>query len=108
MSERRKRGRVKLNCTVALWDPSDGTVIQTQTENISCDGFYCLSTEPFNPGTKLEATLELPNRFWSGKQGKQVALHCNVYVIRVDSKGPQPIFGVACHIENYTVVPFAD
>jgi len=105
MSERRKNGRVRLTCTVALWDPSEGTVIQTQTENISCEGFYCLSAEPFSPGTRLEAILEIPYRLRAGKRSERLALQCNVHVIRVDSTGPRPLFGVACQIDDYAVVP---
>jgi hypothetical protein len=107
MSERRKNGRVRLTCTVALWDPSEGTVIQTQTENISSEGFYCLSAEPFSPGTRLEAILEIPYRLRAGKRSERLALQCNVHVIRVDSKGPRPLFGVACQIDDYAVVPLS-
>ncbi len=104
MPDRRKHGRAKLHCAVNFWDPSEGSVTQTHTDNFSCDGFYCLSPEPYTPGTKLEATVEVPCTYWARNTQEHLLLQCQIEVVRVDSTGAKPGFGVACQIDRYAVL----
>ena len=104
MPDRRKHGRAKLHCSVNFWDPREGSVTQTHTDNFSCEGFYCLSPEPYSPGTKLEATVEVPCNTWARNGQDHLLLQCQIEVLRVDAMGVQPGFGVACQIDRYAVL----
>jgi hypothetical protein len=100
MVERRHLQRLQMRCAVSLWKPGDGTFTRTTTENLTCQGFYCLSGEPYLPGDKLRATLEIPAPYWNGRNGFCLTLQCQVEVVRIEGRQS----GVGCRIKDYTVV----
>ena len=105
MDEKRKQDRVELRCAVVLWNPHEGTVIQTETENISCRGFYFLSGSPCAPGDHLEATIQLP---WRRRdERKFMSLQCRVEVVRVQQR-QHDTFGIGCRFHSYTVLDLSD
>jgi hypothetical protein len=85
---------------VSLWKPSDGTFTRTLTENLTSEGFFCVSNEPYRPGDQLEATLEVPTRPGSRWNRPGLALQCQVEVVRI--KGRQSRIGF--RIKDYTVI----
>ncbi len=100
MIERRRLPRLQLRCMVSLWKPSDGTFTRTLTENLTCRGFLCLSTEPYSPGDELQAILEVPASYWDGNPSGSVTLLCQVEVVRINSRQS----GFACRIKDYLTV----
>jgi hypothetical protein len=100
MIERRQLPRLQIRCGVSLWKPSDGTFTKTVTENLTCQGFFCLSAESYLPGDKLQATLEVPVPFWNSRHKGGLTLQCQVEVVRVDGRPS----GVACKITEYMVI----
>jgi hypothetical protein len=92
--------RVRLHCPLTLWNPRDGTVTRTTTEEVSWHGFSCLCNESFLPGDELVATLEIGRGSSGGDRAVSLILHCNVGVVDV---ARNPDFGISCHINNYVV-----
>lgn len=103
MSERRNYGRMPLRCTVTLWSPHEGSVTSTTTEDLSSEGFYCLCKEPYAPGERLQAILEVPCGYWNGHEADCLVLQCDVEVVRVVLRGVEEDFGVAFRINDYIV-----
>jgi hypothetical protein len=104
MGERRNYERIPLHCTVALWNPREGGVTSTTTEDLSSEGFYCLCEEPYAPGERLQATLEVPCTYWSSHRAGSLVLHCEVEVMRVVLRGSEENFGVAFRVNDYVVI----
>ena len=90
-----------LRWPVRLVRTKGAPAVETVTENLSLDGFYCLSDEPFQVGDLLECVLALP-ALDIGYHEKPVRLRCRVKVIRVERAGPR--FGLACKIEDTALV----
>jgi hypothetical protein len=98
MIDRQQNDRVEMRYAVSLWKPSNGTFTRTLTENLTSEGFFCVSNEPYRQGDQLEATLEVPHgRRWNMPR---LALQCQVEVVRV--KGRQSRIGF--RIKEYTVI----
>ena len=102
LRERRKHERLELRLPVRFSSTEGSPTISCFTENISSNGFYCICPEPFVPGEQRNILLMLPARGYS-RSGANVDLKCQVRVVRIDSIGPRPGFGVACQIEKYTL-----
>ena len=68
--------------------------LEAETDNISSSGFYCIAQEPCSPGEYLECRLVIPS------QSPPLILHRRVRVIRVEIKGMEPGFGVACEFTD--------
>lgn len=101
MDDCRKYRRLRLRCPVALWDPREGSVISTTTENLSSDGFYCVCSNPLIPGDELQATLKVPCKYWNGHGADYLVLQCDVEVVRTVLNSAQDSFGVALRIKQY-------
>jgi hypothetical protein len=102
MDQRRKFDRVRLRCDVVLWNPAEGTVVQAETENISCEGFYLLCETPYTPGDELEATIQL-FQCDSSDDPRALALQCRVEVMWTKPRSSGE-YGVGCRIRSYMVV----
>ena len=94
IADRRKLSRVKLRLPVWLIPPGDSPPIETETVDISRDGFYCMTDHPFEPGTQMRCVLLLSTakrngsrqvRLEVGRTGSGVRLH-----IQDDGKGFDP------------------
>ena len=102
--DRRRTSRVRLQCPVVLWDPDEGSLLQTNTENISCSGFYYSCPSSFDVGKRLEALLEVPGDCWPGNgDSRSLVLQCQVRVVRIVQKRRAAAFGVAVEIESFSV-----
>jgi len=102
--DRRGNVRVRMQCPVVLWDPDEGSVLRTNTDNISCEGFYCRCSTRYRVGARLEALLEVPCDGLPGHADRRnLVLHCQVQVIRVDLKRRGVAFGVGVEIESFAV-----
>jgi hypothetical protein len=98
LTEQRQQKRLPLPYSVSLWRPSDGAFTRTKTENLSCQGFFCCSQEPYEMGDVLLATLEVRAPVEQGQKSACLVLHCTVEVVRVQSGG------IACRLKDYTII----
>lgn len=102
-SERRRQNRVNVHWPVQLSRDESDIPIETLTENVSSQGFYCETEQVFSPGESLRCTLRVPT--WVPVEPRQMLiLKCRVkvqWVCVIDSKKQ---FGVGCRIEDYSVV----
>jgi len=97
--ERRRKSRLRLCCEIGLcsWD---GTVqVKTKTEDLSSEGFYCSSMEPFSPGQRLRCDLSI-GASDAGPVRNHLLLKRIVKVVRVEVRGLEPGFGIACQFEK--------
>jgi len=100
-SERRKRPRMALHWPVRL---TRGTrIVESKTQNLSSGGFYCISTEAFAPGDSVECVFTLPAPDL-GHWQTGLCLHCHAEVVRVEKTDPDFGFGLACRIQNYSLL----
>ncbi len=96
--KRRKRARVALRWAVYLKRPSAEGLVCAETQNLSSQGFYCFSPEPFTPGETINCILNLPAL--EGSSARRT-LHARATVLRADRIGSN-LYGIACHIEDYS------
>jgi hypothetical protein len=100
--DRRRRPRLRLSCSLRLYRPGGVPTIATRTEDISCQGFYFTSEDPFEPRERLECELILQGEELGSHSEIDVVLRGRAEVVRIVPKGLRG-FGVACRLENYTV-----
>jgi hypothetical protein len=101
--ERRRRPRLSLGLPLVLRRPGTETVVEARTENVSSEGFYCLTADEFSPDELLDCEISLPGDQVSSVPEDGLRLSCQVRVVRVVPIGMQQGFGVACHVEDYTM-----
>jgi PilZ domain len=97
--ERRTTSRLALRWNLRLSSGTIGT-IETETENISSRGFYCILTKPLVPGDSLDCQLSIPNY---GPGWVTRSILCKAEVVRVETRGSEPGFGVGCRILDFTL-----
>ena len=101
-SERRKRRRADLHCILYIERITDSRLIKCRTKNLSSGGFYCISEEAFTPAEYVQCTIMFPD---TGDVSDSFALKCTVEVLRVEPIESGESFGLACRIQDYSVVP---
>src|SRR5690349_14384259 len=99
--ERRKRKRVALHWPVRLFRNPETQSVESTTENLTSNGFYCVSKEPFELGERLECVIAIPAGSF-GYSNSPICLQCRVRVTRVESQGET--FGLGCYIEDYDLL----
>jgi len=99
-AERRTRARLPLRLPVRL-NSLDGAVsVESYTENISSDGFYCICPQRFAPGESFKVDVSMPG-FQADHSG--IVIRCQVRVMRTDKPALGSGFGIGCRIENYFI-----
>jgi hypothetical protein len=88
-----------LHWVVRLKGPLSKDYVRAETQNLTTEGFYCLSPERFKPGETLECVIDLPS---SKTSSDSHTLHGRVTVLRVRRVRPN-VFGVACRLEDYSM-----
>ena len=101
-AERRKRARVRVRWRLVLSrDPSGEEAVETLTEDLSSDGFYCFSKVPFAAGELLFCKIHIP----IADAGCGAShLECHARVVRVEKSSAEDNYGIACLTEDYDVV----
>jgi hypothetical protein len=97
-SERRKRARTKVHWTLLLFQ--DHEAVETVTQDLSSNGFYCLSRIPFRSGEVLICLLRVPTHEPFNNEGT-LALECRAKVMRSEPGAADGLCGIACQIEDY-------
>ena len=102
--ERRRRVRADVHWAVHLVRHPSRAPIESVTDNLSSEGFYCRCDESFVPGEFLECLVLVPTQARSA-QGECLGLRCLVQVVRVEAPAADGRCAVGFHIENYLVIP---
>jgi hypothetical protein len=101
--DRRRRPRLRLAYPVRLHPPRGEARVETQTEDLSCEGFFCISDRAFLPHETLECELVIPSGTPDQLVDHSMVLRCRAEVVRVSSQGHGGEFGVACRFADYTL-----
>jgi hypothetical protein len=96
---RRKRARLRVQWRLQF--RADGrAAVETVTQDLSSEGFYCVVGTPFVPGEVRECILQVPA--WDPEdESRSVPVPCQVRVVRVEGLAETGLYGVACRVENY-------
>jgi hypothetical protein len=105
---RRSVARFRIACPVVLSRPGEAFGVVTNTENVSCKGFYCVSERPFWPHEKLKCWLSIPWALTGHVPTSHQVLDAVAEVVRVIPLGVGKGFGVACRLESYTPLVITD
>ena len=100
--ERRKRKRVALHWPIRLFRSPTAASIETITENLTSNGFFCFSREPFELGERLDCIITIPPGSYNHSASSRVCLQCRVRVTRVEDQAEG--FGLGCYIEDYDLL----
>src|ERR1035438_3108442 len=99
--ERRKRTRLRLRLPVLFLRSETDGPLQTETLDISNNGFYCITTHPFAPGERLTCVIGVPIRSGATLECKdRLYLQAEVDVVRIVVNNGNG-FGVGCRISEY-------
>lgn len=77
--------------------------VSTKTEDLSCEGFFCISERRFSPHEILECELVICCDKPGRPVEQNIVLCCRVEVVRVMLRGRGGAFGVACRFTDYTI-----
>ncbi len=78
---------------VSFSDGETQSALQSITQDVSSDGFYCVAKVAFVPGEIRTCMLELP--------AHPVRIYCKVRIIRVEALAERETYGIGCRIEDY-------
>jgi hypothetical protein len=81
--------------------PGEPAAIEATTVNVSCSGVYFLCGERFLPGEVVDFELRFPEDLDPG--GRLLSLQCRVSILREEPAGASSGYGIAGHIDDYTV-----
>ena len=99
---RRRRRRVSLHWPVRLFRQTGRPlveVVESNTENLSSEGLYCITQELFKQGEHLQCMIVIPETV--GGLESPILLECQVTIRRVENL--RHGFGLGCHIEDYSL-----
>lgn len=99
--ERRKRTRIALHWPVYLYRDQGAPPVESTTENLTSNGFYCVCKERFQQGEQLECVIAIPEGAF-GYSAAPIRLQCRVKVMRVEKQMND--FGLGCSIEDYELL----
>jgi PilZ domain len=98
--DRRKRKRVAVHWPVRLFPPAGTSSLESTTENLSSEGLYCITSEPFKTGERLQCEIVIPGERL-GFSESYMRLQCHVTVKRVEHL--RQGYGLGCYIEDYSL-----
>ena len=101
--DRRRRSRLRLTYPLRLYRPGEVSRIETKTQDISCEGFFCITDRVFSPSEFLECELVIPSAELGQPLERDMILRCRAEVVRVVQQGGETAFGVACRLADYTI-----
>jgi hypothetical protein len=101
--DRRRRPRLRLAYPLRLRQLGEEVRVETKTEDLSCEGFFCISERVFSPHQTLECELVIPSDTGGQPVEHDLVLRFRAEVVRVVPQGPEGAFGVACRFAYYTI-----
>jgi len=96
--ERRRWVRTRLHWHVQFFGLGETGNVETTTQNLSSQGFYCISPVPSVPGERFICTLKVPAH-QPDSADRLLSMECQVRILRVDPA--EGSYGFACQIEEY-------
>jgi PilZ domain len=102
-ADRRRRPRLKLEYPVCLYRSGEASPVETKTEDMSCEGFFCITEQAFHPRETLECALVIPSEELGLPAEHDFVLRCRAEVVRVVPRDDSTAFGVACRLADYTL-----
>ena len=102
-TERRNQPRTNLRVPLYLLPEGAEVPIQTETEDLSLEGFYCYTERPFSPGESLKFLMLLPPATKSSLAIGGICLQGCVQVIRLTVTGDMR-YGLGCRLVSYRVL----
>jgi hypothetical protein len=103
--DRRRRRRLRLAYPLRLYRSGDASRTETKTEDISCEGFFCVTNRHFSPFETLECELLIPVQEEGLPTEHDIVLRCQAEVVRVVHQVDEAAFGIACRLSDYTIGP---
>jgi hypothetical protein len=100
--ERRQRPRSNVHWTVYIFGGDGTRPLESRTKNLSSNGLYCYVQERLTIGERLHCQIMVPGDDIS-RSHETISLNCRVKVLRVEPFDSH-VYGVACLIEDYTVL----
>ena len=107
LAERRRRPRVRLTYSLRLRRPGEASLTETRTEDISCEGFFCVTDRSFCSGETLQCELVIPSEQQGQAVVQEMILRCRADVVRVVPRDDYTGFGIACRVADYTITDWA-
>jgi hypothetical protein len=101
--DRRRRTRAQVHWPLSFMLTGTPEVVQTATQDLSSDGFYCIAKARFVPGETIDCMLALPNLNRHGGNCASLVF-CKVRVIRVEVTAEGGRYGAGCQIIDYRFV----
>lgn len=106
--ERRGNTRTNLCVPVLILPPDASVPIQTQTENVSVDGFLCYTQYFFSPGDRVKVLLLLPPAAAETHSKAGVCIYGEAEITRVTVEPTCTRYGIGCRLSTYRVLPDCD
>jgi len=103
LSDRRRRPRLRLTYPLRLHRPGEASRIETRTEDISCEGFFCVTDRLFSLREFLECELVILSAELRQPLEPDMVLRCRAEVVRVVPRAGDTAFGVAFRLADYTI-----
>jgi PilZ domain len=101
--ERRARHRITVHWPILFFRMGSGETIETVTQNLSSNGFYCHAAVPITPGEAVRCILKIPSYDPTGFEKSRV-LECRIRVTRVEPGSVEGSFGIACQIQDFQLI----
>lgn len=105
VADRRRRPRLRLTYPLRLYRHGETFRVETRTEDISCEGFFCVVGRKYSVGEILECELVIPSDELGQSFGHDMVLRCRAEVVRVAPQADRAAFGLACRLADYTIGP---
>ena len=101
--DRRRRPRLRLAYPLRLYRSGEVSRTVTKTEDISCEGFFCVTDRRFSPFETLECELLIPLQEAGLTAEHDIILRCQAEVVRVVQRVDEAAYGIACRLSDYTI-----
>lgn len=102
-AERRQRQRLRLAYPLRIHLPGEPVWVETKTEDLSSEGFFCVSERPFSLHQFLDCELVIAAEELDRPVGNSLVLRCRAQVVRVVRNGHEGPYGLAFHLEDFTI-----
>ena len=98
--DRRRYPRLSHKWGIRLRQIDGQASARAETDNLSDNGMYCISDEPFSPGDRLECEFFAPG---TGSSAAEIVFRRRAIVVRLEVRGVERGFGIACEFEERAV-----
>jgi len=102
-TERRNQPRTNLRVPLYLLPKGATVPIQTETQDLSLEGFYCYTERFFAPGEYCQFLMLLPPATKSSFALGGICLQGSVQIVRLTVTGDLK-YGLGCHLMSYRVL----